>query len=272
MRMSNPTYWDGISEKGFSLAVEKLTVKSKTQKEKTILENINFSVKAGEFMAVVGENGIGKSTLLGAIAGEVQERDTLECAGSIRIGNDYVDRPATWLLAVGVVHQSSQVDLIDHLTVAQNIALRQYFARAKSQKLMLVDDEWAQPVRDVLSRSDTNFHFGLNQLVSELSGGERQALSVMIAMLLEHKDNPCGLVLLDEHTSKLDHTNSAKVMEFTHKLVRKIRCTAIMVTHRFDDAKTYADTICYLKDKTATIVPNSSELTVEKMKEYVFSK
>ncbi len=270
--MSYPIYWDGSSEKGFVVVLDKVTVKSKTRKERIILEDVSFSMRAGEFLAIVGENGTGKTTLLETIAGEAQERDTLECTGSIRIGNDIVDRPATWLLAVGVVHQSSQRDLIDHLTVAQNIALRQYFARAQTRRLLLVNDDWAQPVRDVLSRSGASMHFGLSQLVSELSGGERQALSVITAMLLEHKDNPCGLVLLDEHTSKLDHENAGRVMEFTANLVRSIHCTAVMVTHRFADAKKYADTICYLKGAKATLVKNDEQLTVDKMKEYVFSK
>ncbi|MBF0516269.1 MAG: hypothetical protein HQK97_03985 [Nitrospirae bacterium] len=83
----------------------------------------------------------------------------------------------------------------------------------------------------------------VDQLVGYLSGGERQMLNVVIATHLEHENNPCKLILLDEHTSGLDHKNAFRVMSFTQKKIKETKTTAIMVTHRYSDAIEYSDRI-----------------------------
>jgi putative tryptophan/tyrosine transport system ATP-binding protein len=83
----------------------------------------------------------------------------------------------------------------------------------------------------------------VDKLVGHLSGGERQMLNLVIAIHLEHEQNPCRLILLDEHTARLDHDNALAVMEFTSAQVKRAEATTIMVTHRYPDAIAYGDRI-----------------------------
>ncbi len=199
-----------------------------------------LEIPPAQFVAIVGGNGAGKSSILRAIAGELRRGVT----GQVCVASQPIERPVNQVIdGVGIVHQFDECDLIEHLTVAQNISIRQLLGGGHPSAVFSASSSWRREIAATLG-SEADFSTeDINMLVSHLSGGKKQMLSVVIAMHLEHKRNPCRLLLLDEHTSRLDHTNSKEVMDYTVKQIRTHKMTALMVTHRYADAITHADRI-----------------------------
>lgn len=197
-----------------------------------ILDIPSLEIAPGEFVAVIGSNSAGKSSLLKAIAGELRGVE-----GEVTIGEQPIDRPVNQVIdGVGIVHQFDDYDLIEHLSVAQNIAIRQLLGGGHKSKIFAVTSGFLRDVRQELASKAEPSAVDVDLLVRNLAGGKRQMLSVAIAIHLEHKMNPCHLLLLDEHTSRLDHQNAKTVMEYTASEVRRIKTTALMVTHKYTDA------------------------------------
>lgn len=211
---------------------------------RAVLRDIKLEIRPGQFVAVIGGNGAGKSSLLRAIAGELPK-----CDGSVVIGSTPITTPVNQLIdGVGIVHQQDELDLIGHLSIAQNIAIRQLLGRGHSKSIMAMGMQWRSSVNAVLASRADGCSLDIDQLVCRLAGGEKQILSVVIAVHLEHKFNPCRLLLLDEHTSRLDHRNAAVVMRRTVNEIHRTTMTAVMVTHRYPDARQHADRIIVMKD------------------------
>lgn len=230
-------------ERGYSVALDHVTYEVSAELRRKIVEDITFSIPKGQFVAVVGENGAGKSTLLALIAGTLQAT-----SGTVRVGPEIINKPINRILdGVGIVHQADERDIIPHLSIGQNIYLREVLGGGKFKRFFGVTESWKRETRARIAEY-TDKHFGLELLASTLSGGERQMLSILIATQFEHKINPCGLLLLDEHTSRLDHKNADWVIDFTVQQIKKANCTAIMVTHRYSEALKYADRILVLRN------------------------
>lgn len=75
-----------------------------------------------------------------------------------------------------------------------------------------------------------------------------QMLNTVIAMHLENGEKPCRLLLLDEHTSALDHKKARTIMDYTHREALRSRCTVLMVTHRYEEAFRFANRIIVLHE------------------------
>lgn len=238
---------------GFKVVIEDLFCKP-SPRGKYILKNVSLTVEPGEILMVVGGNAAGKSSLLRAISGEL-----MNVKGTITIGNQEIDRPVNQVIdGVGIVHQFEEYDLIDNLTIAQNIAIRQLLGGGHNLRIFSVTKKWERDIRSKIARYIEYNTPDVNKLVKGLCGGEKQSLAVAIAIHFEHVNNPCGLLLLDEHTSKLDHNNLDRVMRFTIGEVKSHKITAIIVTHRYPDAIKYADRILVMKDGgTKRIIPQS---------------
>jgi putative ABC transport system ATP-binding protein len=116
----------------------------------------------------------------------------------------------------------------------------------------LVAKNYGQALQKKLAEHVPTLNADLDELVGNLSGGQRQMLNLVIATHLEHEQNPCRLILLDEHTSGLDHANASKVMEFTKTQIEITGTTAIMVTHNYSDAKKYSDRVVVMRDGKIT--------------------
>jgi putative ABC transport system ATP-binding protein len=139
-------------------------------------------------------------------------------------------------------------DLIDGLTVAQNICIRQLLGGGHPARLFATPATWRRAVAATLTADAYGEGADLEEIVGNLSNGLKQMISVAIAVTLEHRQNPCRLLLLDEHTARLDHKNKVSVMEFTDGQIKSSGATTVMVTHRYEDALQYASRIIVLRD------------------------
>ncbi len=195
--------------------------------EKRALNGIDLHLNEGDFVTVIGGNGAGKSTLLNAIAG-VWPVDK----GTINIGGEDVTAFPEYKRAalLGRVFQDPMTGTAANMQIAENLALA-----ARRGKKRGLSWEVTKSEREEFRKSLADLGLGLEDRLSAkvglLSGGQRQALTLLMATYIKPK-----LLLLDEHTAALDPKTAAKVLELTDKIVSENNLTAIMVTHNMSDA------------------------------------
>lgn len=198
--------------------------------EKKALRGIDLQISEGDFITVIGSNGAGKSTLLNTISGEI-----LSTKGKLRIDEDDVTKKPSYRRAcyVARVFQDPLAGTCGDLTIAENLALADY--RGKTRGLgKAMSRQRHDEYREALSRLKLGLEDRLDTSMSLLSGGQRQAVSLIMASL-----SPLKILLLDEHTSALDPKTSAFVMDLTQKIIAEKKLTTLMVTHSLHQALDY---------------------------------
>ncbi len=198
-----------------------------TVNEKTALNGVSLTLEDGDFVTVIGGNGAGKSTLLNAVAG-VWPVDS----GSISIGGTDVTRLPEHKRAryIGRVFQDPMMGTAATMQIEENMALAARRGRAHTLRPGITRDE-RERYRETLKILDLGLEDRLTSKVGLLSGGQRQALTLLMAAL--RKPN---LLLLDEHTAALDPKTAAKVLAATERIVQKDHLTTLMITHNMKDA------------------------------------
>ncbi|MYZ47088.1 ABC transporter ATP-binding protein [Propylenella binzhouense] len=211
------------------ISVESLAVvfNKGTPLERRALRGVSLAVASGEFCCVIGSNGAGKSTLLGAIAGDV-----LPDSGRIVLaGRDVSRLPAEARAGlVARVFQDPLAGSCGALTIAENLAL----AAARGQRRGLapaLGRARAETIRTRVAELGIGLEDRLGVPMGSLSGGQRQALSLVMATLA-----PSSIVLLDEHTAALDPANAEFVLDLTRQLAERFSLTVLMVTHSMRQA------------------------------------
>jgi putative ABC transport system ATP-binding protein len=209
-----------------------------------LFDGFDLNCQSGQFVVVIGNNGSGKSTLLNLIAG------TLKLGGgTITLGDRplhrYRDhRRARWL---GRVMQNPLEGTCPGLTIAENLRLAERRRRSglSASGLLGLRPSGAdrRRYRELLEQLGIPLAGRLDTLVGELSGGQRQTLSLVMATL-----GAPELLLLDEHTAALDPKAEATVMGLTEQLVRQLGATTFMVTHSLEQALRYGDRLVMLRD------------------------
>lgn len=258
---------------GFTVRLSNVSYNPSRHSYKQVLSDVSLEIRSGEFVAIVGSNAAGKSSLLRAIAGEFRRLD-----GEVRVAEQIIDRPINQIIdRVGIVHQFDDADLVEHLSIAQNIAIRQLLGGGHRSRVFATSLSWQRAVAADLGSKASLGAEDLDVLVKNLAGGKRQMLSVAIAIHLEHNRNPCRLLLLDEHTSRLDHINAGRVMQYTANEIRRINTTALMVTHRYADALKYPDRLLVICDgaiykDTYRDKIDLKTVTIEQLNEWVEGK
>lgn len=206
--------------------VEK-TFNKGTINEKKALDGLNLSVNAGDFITVIGGNGAGKSTMLNMIAG-VYPID----AGKIILNGDDISRRPEHARAkyLGRVFQDPMRGTAAGMEIQENLALA--YRRGKKRGLRWgISKAERELFHERLKILDLGLEERMTSKVGLLSGGQRQALTLLMSTLVEPK-----LLLLDEHTAALDPKTAKNVLELTGKIVEKQSLTALMVTHNMKDA------------------------------------
>lgn len=204
-----------------------VTFNQGTPMETRALRGLSTRIAAGEFVTVIGSNGAGKSTLLNAISGEIAID-----SGSILIDDQEVTRLPTHRRAgqVARVFQDPMAGTCEGLTIEENLALA--VGRGSGRGLGLaVKKELRERFREQLSYLGLGLERRLGDKMGLLSGGQRQAVSLVMATL-----NPMKILLLDEHTAALDPKTAAFVMQLTDRLVSASRLTTLMITHSMRQA------------------------------------
>ncbi|ETZ07760.1 choline transport ATP-binding protein OpuBA [Holospora obtusa F1] len=207
--------------------------------EKKILNKLNLNVKKGEFVVIIGENGAGKSTLLNVISGFVQID-----SGKVMINKENVthtsQRYRTQL--VSKVMQDPKLGTMENMTLLENMAFA--FKRGQTRGLTCFSNEYRIEIfKEKLKILNIGLEHRLQDLVKDLSGGQRQALSIIMAMLQKS-----DILLLDEITAALDPISTDFIMEQTHLIVKKQKLTCVMITHNMFHAIKYGDQLWVLKN------------------------
>lgn len=190
--------------------------------DKTILDNITFSVTSGDVVAVVGKNGVGKTTLLNNILEKLNKTSQITLVG---------ENPT-----LGYVPQFRQIDEELPLSAADFVSL-------PIQKGLLpwLSKKEKSSIKEALEL--TNSLKLQNKSIGTLSGGEKQR--VFLAQALVNKPN---LLLLDEFTSNLDKTSEIECMTLVKEITKKENIITLCITHELSliDEK-YVDKILYLE-------------------------
>ena len=183
---------------------------------RTVLSNINLELAAGDYVAVMGESGIGKSTLLNLIAGlDRPDAGTIAIDGVDLASLDDDALTALRRVKMGFVFQAFHV--LPYLTVEQNVAL--------PLALVGVPDRDA-PARVAVVLADVGLADRAASMPRELSGGELQR--VAIARALVHRPQ---LVLADEPTGNLDADSAGQVLALLREQMKTKGAAGILVTH-----------------------------------------
>ena len=210
---------------------------SGTPDEKTALRDVTLAIESGDFVTVIGSNGAGKSTLLNAISGDVPLM-----AGSIRLDERDVtrDSPHQRARMVARVFQDPMAGTCAPLSIEENLAIAARRLSGRSLRRALRNDDRSL-FREHLSKLGLGLENRLTDAIGLLSGGQRQAVSLLMATLA-----PSRILLLDEHTAALDPKASAAVLELTNRFVRELNLTTLMITHSMRDALAYGNRIVML--------------------------
>ncbi|MDO4667604.1 MAG: ABC transporter ATP-binding protein [Streptococcus sp.] len=207
--------------------------------EKIILSDVSLDIHEHDFITILGGNGAGKSTLFNVIAGTLPLT-----SGSIHILGENVTSysPEKRAKYLSRVFQDPKMGTAPRLTVAENLLI----AKFRGEKRRLVPrrlNHYRKEFQEVIDKIGNGLEKHLDTPVSNLSGGQRQALSLLMATLKRPK-----LLLLDEHTAALDPKTSVALMTLTDEFVNRDQLTALMITHRMEDALKYGNRLIVMKD------------------------
>lgn len=215
------------------------TFNAGTVNEKQALRGVSLTLSDGDFVTVIGGNGAGKSTMLNAVAG-VFSVDS----GNIVIGGVDVTKLPEHKRAkyIGRVFQDPMMGTAATMQIEENLALAARRGKARTLRPGITKAERAE-YRELLKTLDLGLEDRMTAKVGLLSGGQRQALTLLMAT----RQKP-QLLLLDEHTAALDPKTAAKVLEITDKLVTEGKLTTLMITHNMRDAINYGNRLIMMNE------------------------
>ena len=200
-----------------------------TVNEKCALSGLSLELRDGDFATIVGSNGAGKSTMFNAITGAfyVDEGNVILDGEDITFEKEHLRSKY-----IGHLFQDPLKGTAPHMTIEENMALA--FLRASTSPgkfFSRISNADKARFREQLALLDMGLEDRMNQPVGLLSGGQRQALTLLMATFVTPK-----LLLLDEHTAALDPATAKKVLDLTAKIVAEQKITCLMVTHNMHQA------------------------------------
>ncbi|WP_270607563.1 ABC transporter ATP-binding protein [Enterococcus thailandicus] len=216
----------------------KKVVNNGLNENKVLLEDINLSINEGDFITVLGGNGAGKSTLFNTIAGTLQLSQGSILFKDRVITKDSEEKRAAFLARV---FQDPKMGTAPRMTVAENLLLAQKRGQKRPLHLRNLKKQkefFYQLCQEVGNGLETH----LDTSAGELSGGQRQALSLLMATIRVPE-----LLLLDEHTAALDPKTAKSLMELTNRRITEQKLTCLMITHRMEDALNYGNRLIVLQ-------------------------
>ena len=235
------------------------TFNAGTINEKRALNGVSLTLNDGDFVTVIGGNGAGKSTLMNAIAG-VFGVDS----GKILIdGVDLTHLPEYKRAKyIGRVFQDPMMGTAATMQIEENLALAARRGMKRTLRIGITKAEREQ-YREQLKILGLGLEDRMTAKVGLLSGGQRQALTLLMATLQKPK-----LLLLDEHTAALDPKTAEKVLDATERIVSKDKLTTVMITHNMRDAIAHGNRLIMMYDGKILIDVSGEEkknLTVEQL-------
>ncbi len=221
-----------------------------TVNEHHVLRGVNLTLNEGDFVTVIGGNGAGKSTLLNCIAGNIPVDSGKIFLEDMDITNLKTEKRAAH---IGRVFQDPRMGTATRLSIEENLSIA--YSRGKKRGLSLgVTDSQREEFKKQLVRLELGLEERLKKEVGLLSGGQRQALTLLMATLVKPK-----LLLLDEHTAALDPKASQSVLSLTNKMVHEDQLTTLMITHNMEDAIKYGNRLVMLHEGKIVVDINQEQ-------------
>lgn len=195
-----------------------------TVNEKQALKDLSLTVYDGDFISIIGANGAGKSTLFNAIAGSFFTDE-----GKIILDDEDITLMPEHIRArrIGRLFQDPLRGSAPDMSIEENL----YLAAGNGGWMSIITPKERKAFREKISVLNMGLEDRMDHPVGLLSGGQRQALTLMMATI-----NPPKILLLDEHTAALDPATSDKVLELTKKIVKENNLTCLMITHNMQSA------------------------------------
>ena len=217
-----------------------------TVNEKKALSHVNLHLEPGDFVTILGSNGAGKSTLFNAIAGSF----TVD-SGSIQLDGKNITGMPDYKRSkfIGRLFQDPLRGTAPNMTIEENMALAYMRASSAHSPFSMISRKDRMDFRDRLAMLDLGLEDRMSSQVGLLSGGQRQALTLLMATLVTPK-----LLLLDEHTAALDPATAEKVLNLTKQIVAENNITCLMITHNIPSA---------LELGNKTIMMNNGSIVLE---------
>ena len=219
-----------------SIKIENLTYvyMPKTPFEKKALDNVNLEIEDGEFLAVIGHTGSGKSTLIQHLNGLLKP-----ASGKIYVdGTDITDKDTKLVdirKKVGLVFQYPEYQLFEE-TIAKDIAYG-------PSNLELNEDEILKRVKKSMEMVGLNYEEYKDISPFELSGGQKRRVAIAGVIAMEPKE-----LILDEPTAGLDPAGRDDILEQIKLLHEKYNMTIILVSHSMEDVGKLAEKIIVMND------------------------
>ena len=235
------------------------TFNAGTVNEKVALRGLNLELKDGDFVTVIGGNGAGKSTMLNSVAGVF----TVDSGKILIDGVDVTNLPEYKRAKyIGRVFQDPMMGTAATMQIEENLALAARRGKPRTLRSGITREE-RERYREQLKILDLGLENRMTTKVGLLSGGQRQALTLLMATLQQPK-----LLLLDEHTAALDPKTAAKVLDATERIVEKDHLTTMMITHNMRDAIAHGNRLVMMYDGHVVVDVSGEEkkkLTVEQL-------
>ena len=231
-----------------------------TINEKKALTDLSLHLQKGDFVTILGSNGAGKSTLFNAIAGSFPVD-----SGDIRLDGQNITSLPDYKRSkfIGRMFQDPLKGTAPNMTIEENLALAYMRASSGTSPFSMISRADRKDFRERLSQLGLGLEDRMDHPVGLLSGGQRQALTLLMATLKKPK-----LLLLDEHTAALDPKTAAKVLDATQRIVEKDHLTTMMITHNMRDAIAYGNRLVMMYDGHIVVDVSGEEkkhLTVEQL-------
>ncbi len=235
------------------------TFNAGTINEKRALNGVELILQPGDFITVIGGNGAGKSTLLNCVSGAYPVDEGQILIDGVDVTNLPEYKRAKY---IGRVFQDPMMGTAATMQIEENLALAARRGMSRTLRVGITKAE-REAYREQLKILDLGLEDRMTAKVGLLSGGQRQALTLLMATLQKPK-----LLLLDEHTAALDPKTAAKVLEATQKIVEKDNLTTMMITHNMRDAITYGNRLIMMYDGRIVVDVSGEQkknLTVEQL-------
>lgn len=213
-----------------------------TTLEKKALDHVSVHIRPGEFVTILGSNGAGKSTFFNAVTGKAATS-----GGQVLLdGQDITAKKEHQRSRlIGRLYQDPSQGTAPSLTVEENLALA--YSRSRGPFSIAVRRQEQALFQDKLKELNMGLEDRLKTPIGLLSGGQRQAVALMMSVL-----NPPKLLLLDEHTAALDPKSAEVILKITEQLIRQENMTALMITHNMKNALEYGDRLLIFNDGKIT--------------------
>ena len=202
------------------------------------MNGVDLHLNAGDFVTIVGSNGAGKSTLFNAISGVFSVDE-----GTIRLDSKNITNMKEYKRAydIGRLFQDTMKGTAPNMTIEENLALA--YSRKAGKSFFAVNKQDREYFIELLKQLDLGLESRMKAKVGQLSGGQRQAVSLLMSTISQPK-----LLLLDEHTAALDPATAQKVLDITTRIVSEGRITTMMITHDMQAALTLGNRTIMMDD------------------------